>query len=115
MLIVSTESYMQYERVQHSDLSQNVAETLMSRHGKRWQEGEPMEVVDVAQRHFEAWNRHDPDSIVATFAEGGPYSDPNVPWGLRGKPSRSTQAGCSRPSRTSHSRCLATPSPVMGW
>src|SRR5918994_6133118 len=35
VLIVSTESYMQYERVQHSDLSQNVVETLVSRHGKR--------------------------------------------------------------------------------
>jgi hypothetical protein len=47
-----------------------------------------MEVVDVAQRYFEAWNRHDPDSIVATFAEGGTYSDPNVPEGLTFKRSR---------------------------
>ncbi len=44
-----------------------------------------MTVVDVAQRYFEAWNRHDPDSIVATFAEGGTYSDPNVPAGLTGQ------------------------------
>jgi steroid delta-isomerase-like uncharacterized protein len=44
-----------------------------------------MEVVGVAQRYFEAWNRHDPDSIVATFAEGGTYSDPNVPAGLTGQ------------------------------
>ncbi len=44
-----------------------------------------MEVVDVAQRYFEAWNRHDPDAIVATFAEGGIYSDPSVPAGLTGQ------------------------------
>ena len=72
-----------------------------------------MEVVDVAQRYFEAWNRHDPDSIVATFAEGGTYSDPNVPEGLTGQASRSTRADCSRPSRTSHSTCLPTPTPEM--
>jgi steroid delta-isomerase-like uncharacterized protein len=30
----------------------------------------------AVQRYFEAWNRHDPDAILATFAEGGSYSDP---------------------------------------
>src|SRR5438067_1347599 len=30
----------------------------------------------AAQRYFEAWNRRDPDAIVAVFAEGGTYSDP---------------------------------------
>jgi steroid delta-isomerase-like uncharacterized protein len=29
-------------------------------------------------RYFEAWNDRDPAAVVATFAEGGTYSDPNV-------------------------------------
>lgn len=35
-----------------------------------------MAAIDLAQRYFDAWNRHDPASIVATFAQGGTYSDP---------------------------------------
>lgn len=42
-----------------------------------------MDATDVAQSYFDAWNRRDPDAIVATFAEGGTYTDPNVPEGLR--------------------------------
>jgi hypothetical protein len=41
-----------------------------------------MEAITVVQQYFEAWNRHDPDGIVATFAEGGTYRDPNAPKGL---------------------------------
>ncbi|CAN5125698.1 hypothetical protein BH18ACT10_BH18ACT10_04100 [soil metagenome] len=44
-----------------------------------------MDAVDVAQGYFDAWNRRDADAIVATFAEGGTYSDPNVPEGLTGQ------------------------------
>ena len=42
-----------------------------------------MDATDVAQSYFDAWNRRDPEAIVATFAEGGTYTDPNVPEGLR--------------------------------
>ena len=31
-----------------------------------------MEPLAVAQGYFDAWNRRDPDAIVASFAEGGP-------------------------------------------
>lgn len=43
-----------------------------------------MEASDVVQRYFDAWNRHDPTALVATFVEGGTYSDPNIPKGLSG-------------------------------
>ncbi len=35
--------------------------------------------IDIAQHYFDAWNRRDPAAIVATFFEGGTYSDPTVP------------------------------------
>lgn len=38
-----------------------------------------MNPLDVAQTYFDAWNRRDPVAIVATFADGGTYSDPTVP------------------------------------
>src|SRR5688500_7028039 len=30
-------------------------------------------------RYFQAWNDRDPAGVVASFAEGGTYIDPNVP------------------------------------
>src|SRR3979409_1928638 len=38
-----------------------------------------MNPLGVAHTYFDAWNRRDPAAIVATFAEGGTYSDPTVP------------------------------------
>lgn len=38
-----------------------------------------MKPIDIAQYYFDAWNRRDPAAIVATFVEGGTYSDPTVP------------------------------------
>ncbi|MFS8531231.1 nuclear transport factor 2 family protein [Sphaerobacter thermophilus] len=35
-----------------------------------------MHALDVAGQYFDAWNRRDPDAIMATFAEGGTYADP---------------------------------------
>jgi len=32
--------------------------------------------IDVANQYFDAWNNHDSNAIVATFADGGTYSDP---------------------------------------
>lgn len=44
-----------------------------------------MESLEVAQRYFDAWNRRDPDAIVATFAEGGTYADPGTNGPLTGQ------------------------------
>ena len=38
----------------------------------------------VAQRYFDAWNRHDADGIVATFVDGGTYTDPATAGPLSG-------------------------------
>lgn len=34
-------------------------------------------LLSVAHKYFDAWNNHDADALVATFAEGGTYSDPS--------------------------------------
>jgi hypothetical protein len=44
-----------------------------------------VEATDVTKGYFDAWNRRDPEAIIATFAEGGTYSDPNAPEGLTGQ------------------------------
>lgn len=44
-----------------------------------------MNAVEMARAYIEAWNDHDTDRINATFAEGGTYSDPNVPDGISGQ------------------------------
>ena len=38
----------------------------------------------IAQRYFDAWNRHDAAGIIATFADGGTYTDPSIPGPLTG-------------------------------
>jgi steroid delta-isomerase-like uncharacterized protein len=38
----------------------------------------------VFESYADAWNRHDADGIVATFAEGGTYCDPTTPGPLTG-------------------------------
>ena len=43
-----------------------------------------MGALDVANNYFDAWNRRDPDSVVATFAEGGTYDDPTTGGPLSG-------------------------------
>lgn len=35
-----------------------------------------MNAVDVARNYFDAWNSRDPSAILATFVEGGTYTDP---------------------------------------
>jgi hypothetical protein len=44
-----------------------------------------MNAIEVAKPHFEAWNRHDADAIVAAFAEGGTYNNPIAGQGLTGE------------------------------
>lgn len=35
-----------------------------------------MVAIDVAQKYFDAWNRHDPSAILETLVADGTYSDP---------------------------------------
>ncbi len=44
-----------------------------------------MNTLDVARKYFEAWNSRDPSAIVATFAEGGTYTDPASGGALTGQ------------------------------
>jgi steroid delta-isomerase-like uncharacterized protein len=37
-----------------------------------------MHALQIAHQYFDAWNRRDPAAIVATFAEGGVYTDPGA-------------------------------------
>jgi len=39
----------------------------------------------IVDQYFDAWNEHSPDLIVACFASGGIYIDPNVPDGVEGR------------------------------
>ena len=40
--------------------------------------------LQIFESYADAWNRHDADGIVATFAEGGTYCDPTTPGPLTG-------------------------------
>jgi len=42
--------------------------------------------IEIAERYFSAWNRHDAAAIVATFMENGTYTDPLTPGALSGPP-----------------------------
>jgi hypothetical protein len=44
-----------------------------------------MSAMQVVQHYFDTWNGRDVGAIVATFAEGGTYSDPQGGQGLRGE------------------------------
>jgi uncharacterized protein (TIGR02246 family) len=37
-----------------------------------------MNALEVTQRSFDAWNRHDADAILALYAEGGTYIAPRA-------------------------------------
>jgi limonene-1,2-epoxide hydrolase len=43
-----------------------------------------MSLPQIISNYFEAWNRHDPDAIVACFTQAGLYHDPYVPDGIGG-------------------------------
>ena len=43
-----------------------------------------MNALEVVQRFFDAWNSHDPDAILALYAEGGTYSAPRASGTLTG-------------------------------
>jgi steroid delta-isomerase-like uncharacterized protein len=40
--------------------------------------------AEIVQAYFDAWNAHDADAIVATFAKGGTYQDPTTAGPLQG-------------------------------
>jgi steroid delta-isomerase-like uncharacterized protein len=44
-----------------------------------------MNAIEVAQNHFNSWNRHDADAFVATIAEGGIYRSPRADHDLTGQ------------------------------
>lgn len=44
-----------------------------------------MSALEVAQRYFDAWQRHAPAGIVACFAAGGAYQDPAAGQALSGE------------------------------
>jgi steroid delta-isomerase-like uncharacterized protein len=43
-----------------------------------------MDVLEVARRYIDAWNRHDASGIAALFADGGTYTDPTTEGELQG-------------------------------
>ena len=43
-----------------------------------------MNLVEIARNNFNSWNRHDADAIVAAYAEGGVYINPDLPEGIAG-------------------------------
>ncbi|HKF17502.1 MAG TPA: nuclear transport factor 2 family protein [Candidatus Dormibacteraeota bacterium] len=43
-----------------------------------------MIATDVVHRYFDAWNHHDPQGVLATFAEAGTYEDPTTGGPLSG-------------------------------
>jgi SnoaL-like domain len=44
-----------------------------------------MNPLEIAQRSFDAWNRHDAEAILALHAEGGTYSTPRAGGALTGQ------------------------------
>ncbi len=44
-----------------------------------------LDTTAVATGYLEAWNRHDPEAIVATFSPEGTFVDPLCPDGVRGQ------------------------------
>ena len=39
---------------------------------------------DIVKRYFDAWDQHDTAAILATFSEGGSYSDPATKGKIKG-------------------------------
>jgi steroid delta-isomerase-like uncharacterized protein len=44
-----------------------------------------MNALEVSQRVIDAWNRHDPDAVIALYAEGATYHNPRLDHPLKGK------------------------------
>ena len=44
-----------------------------------------MNALEIAQRYFDGWNRHDPSAVLATMAATGTYTDPGTGGPLSGE------------------------------
>ena len=44
-----------------------------------------MNALEVSQRSFDAWNRHDADAVIALYAEDATYHTPRFEHPLKGK------------------------------
>ena len=44
-----------------------------------------MNALDVTQRQLDAYNAHDPDALIALYAEGGTYHSPRSDHPLKGQ------------------------------
>jgi SnoaL-like domain len=44
-----------------------------------------MNAIEVVRRYNQAWNGRDAEALVALFAEGGTYSNPDAGQGLTGE------------------------------
>ena len=44
-----------------------------------------MNALEISQRHYDAWNRHDADAYVAGYAEWGTYHSPRFDHPLTGQ------------------------------
>jgi steroid delta-isomerase-like uncharacterized protein len=44
-----------------------------------------MNALEVSQRAIDAWNRHDPDAVIALYAEAATYHNPRLDHPLKGK------------------------------
>jgi steroid delta-isomerase-like uncharacterized protein len=52
-----------------------------------------MNSLDIANRYFDAWNRHDPQAVLATMAADGTYTDPTTNGPLSGDAFAATMKG----------------------
>ena len=52
-----------------------------------------MDALECSQQYFDAWNRRDADSVLATFAADGTYCDPASGGRLRGEALKGYMAG----------------------
>jgi hypothetical protein len=92
-LLTRTGRCVQFAIVAHGPLSKGYS-LFPRRHGGHWLRENPtagrqattdlnpqkktMNSLELTQRSFDAWNRHDPDAIAALYAEGGTYSSPRA-------------------------------------
>ena len=44
-----------------------------------------MNSLEIANRYFDAWNRHDPEAVLATMAVDGTYADPTTHGSISGE------------------------------
>jgi hypothetical protein len=63
-----------------------------------------MNAIEVAQNHFNSWNRHNADAFVAAYAKGAPTAPRAWTTILSGKPSATLLHRFEQPFLTHRSR-----------